>query len=72
MNQDSVFPNSTLSTPKTIIELPTKNYVDKKSVDPSIIKNTDHVDSNDNNLDNVRWNRVNEMPVAPNDLVPKL
>ena len=26
--QDSIIPNSTLTSPKTIIELPTKNYVD--------------------------------------------
>ena len=39
--------NSTLTSPKTILEIPTKNYVDKNFNDSSIIKNTDHVDFND-------------------------
>ena len=26
--QDSIFPNSTLTSPKTIIDIPTKSYVD--------------------------------------------
>ena len=46
LTQDSIILNSTLTSPKTIIELPTKNYVDNKFKDPSIIKNTDHVDFN--------------------------
>ena len=36
--QDSILANSTLTTPKTIIEVPTESYVDKKFNDPSIIK----------------------------------
>ena len=43
LKQDTIILNSTLSTPKTIIELSFKNYVDKKFDDPSILKNTDHV-----------------------------
>ena len=70
--QDSIILNSTLTSPKLIFELPTKNYVDNKFIDPSILKNTDHVDFNDKNLDNIRWVKVNKMPEAPNDLVPKL
>ena len=72
LTQDSIILNSTLTSPKTIIELPTKNYVDSKFNDPSIMKNTDHVDFDDKYLDNIRWIRVNELPVAPNDVVPKL
>ena len=72
MEHDSIIPYSTLTSPKTILEIPTKNYVDNKFNDPSIIKNTDHVDFNDKRLDNVRWTRVNEMPEFPNGLVPKL
>ena len=34
--QDSIFLNSTLTSPKTIIEIPTKNYVYYKFVDPSL------------------------------------
>ena len=44
--QDCIILNSTLTPPKTTIELPTKNYVDNFFNDPSIIKNTDHVDFN--------------------------
>ena len=69
--QDTIIFNSTLSTPKTIIELPTKNYVDNKFEDPSIIKNTDHVDFNNNYLDNVRMATVNELPEWPNELTSK-
>ena len=47
--------NSTSTSPKTIIELPTKFYVDYKFDDSSIIKNTTHVDFNDKNLNNVRF-----------------
>ena len=55
MKQDPTIPNSSLTSPKTAIELSTKNYVDSKYNDPSIIKNTDHVDFNDKNLDNISW-----------------
>ena len=53
LTQDTIILNSTLTTPKTIIELSTKNYVDNKFTDPSIIKNTDHVGFNNEILDNV-------------------
>ena len=53
LKQDSIILNSNLTTPKTIIEVPTKNYVDDKCIHPIIIKNTDHVDFNDKFLDNV-------------------
>ena len=62
LKQDTIIPNSTLSSPNTTIGLPTKNYVDNKFNDSSLIKNTDHVDFNDKYLDNVRWIRVIEMP----------
>ena len=39
LKQDSIVLNSTLTSPKTTIELPNKNYVDKKFDDPSTIKN---------------------------------
>ena len=76
--QDSIFLNSTLTTLKTDIELsktkidlPTKNYVDKKNDDPSIIKNTTHVDINDKNLDNVRFIKVNRFPAFLEHLTAK-
>ena len=69
--QDSIILNSTLKLPKTKIELPTKNYVDKNFNDPSIIRNTAHVDVNDKNLDNVRFVKVNSMPAVREHLTPK-
>ena len=71
LTQDSIILNSTLTSPKTIVELPTKNYVDNKFNDSSIIKNTDHVDFNDKNVDNVNSIKVNSLPTLYNHLTPK-
>ena len=40
--EDFIVPNSTLTLPKTIKKLPTKNYVHKKFNDPRIMKKTLH------------------------------
>ena len=72
LTQDSIILNSTLTSPKTILEIPTKNYVDNKFNDPSIIKNTDHADFNNKFLDDVRMITVNEIPHWPNELTPKI
>ena len=53
------------------IELPTKNYVNKKFNDPSIMKDTAHVDFNKKNLDNVRFANLNSMPAVREQLTPK-
>ena len=77
--QDSILLNSTLSSletgielSKTKIELPTKTYFDKKFDDPSIIKNTTHVDFIDKNLDNVRFIKVSSFPAIPEHLTAKI
>ena len=62
MEQDSKILNSTLTSPKTILEIPTKNYVDDKFNDSGKIKNTDHVHFNDKNIDNVHSIKVNSFP----------
>ena len=72
LTQDTIILNSTLSTPKTILEIPTKKYVDNIFNDSSIIKNTDHADFNNKFLDNVRMITINELPKWPNDLTPKI
>ena len=72
LKQDSIILNSTLPSLKTIIELSTKNYVDNKFNDHSIIKNTDHVDFKDKNLDIVSSNKVNRIPTREEHLTPKL
>ena len=43
----------------------------KKFNDPSIIKNTAHVDFNDKKLDNVRFVKINSMPAFGEHLTPK-
>ena len=62
--QDSILLNSTLTSPETIIKLPSEVYVDNKFNDPSIIKDAAHVDFNDKNFDNVRFTEVNSMPAV--------
>ena len=71
LTQDTIILNSTLTTPKTIIESPTKNYVDNKFNDPSIIENTDHVNFNDKILDNVHSIKVNSYPILDAELTSK-
>ena len=70
--QKSKIPNSTLTTPKTIIEVPTKNYVDNKFNDPSVKKNNAHIDLNDRNITNARFILVNQWPQIDSHLTPKL
>ena len=72
LEQDSIILNSTLTTPKTILEIPTKNYVDNKFNDSSILKNVDNVDFNDKDIDNVGWIKVNKWPRDGEHLTPKL
>ena len=72
LTQDSIILNSTLTSPKTILEIPTKNYVDNKFNDSSIIKNTDHVDFNDNILDNVHSIKITSFPTLEEHLTPKI
>ena len=57
--------------PISIREVCIKNYVDNLFNDPSIIKNTAHVDFNDKNLDNVRFVKVNSMPAVGEHLTAK-
>ena len=40
--------------------------------DPKIIKNTAHVDFNDNIIDNVRFVKLNTLPAVRDRLTPKL
>ena len=71
MTQDTIILNSTLTTPTSILEIPTKNYVDNKFNDSSIIKNTDHFDFNDKILDNLHSIKVNSYPTREEHLKPK-
>ena len=69
--QYSIFHNCTLTSSKTTMEVPTGIYVDKKIIDPSIIKNTTHFDFKDKNLDNVRFFKVISFPAIPENLTAK-
>ena len=72
LEQDSIILNSTLTTPKTILKIPTINYVVNKFNDSSILKNVDNVDFNDKDIDNVGWIKVNKWPRDAEHLTPKL
>ena len=58
--------------PINIREAASKNYVDKLFNDPSIIKNTEHIDLNDRNITNARFIQVNQWPQIDSHLTPKL
>ena len=49
-----------------------KNSADKKFNDPSIIKNTDHVNFNGKNLNLIRFFKVNSLPTPKEHLTPKI
>ena len=55
---------------RSVRETASKNYIDNKLNDPSIIKNTDHVDFIDKNLDNVRSIKVNSVPTIEEHFTP--
>ena len=60
-----------LPNPISIREAASKKYVDNKFIDPTILKNTAHVDFNDKNLNNVRFIKVNSIPTLEEELTPK-
>ena len=49
-----------------------KNHVDILINDPSIVKNTAHIDLNDRNVTNARFIQVNQWPQIDSHLTPKL
>ena len=61
-----------LPDPISIREPASKNYVDNKFNDPSIIKNTEHIDLNDRNITNPRFIQVNQWPPIDSHLTAKL
>ena len=48
-----------------------KSYVDGGLNDPSLLRNTSHVDFNDKNHDNVRFVKINSMPAVGEHLTAK-
>ena len=61
-----------LPDPLSIREACSKNYVDNLFNDPSILKNTDHIDLNDRNITNARFIQVNQWPQIDSHLTAKL
>ena len=61
-----------LPDPILVQEAASKNYVDSKFNDSSILKNTEHIDLNDRNITNVRFLQVNQWPQIDSHLTPKL
>ena len=66
------FRNKNLTDPISIREATSKNYVDKVFNDPSITKNTAHIDVNDRNITNARFIQVNQLPQIDSHLTAKL
>ena len=58
--------------PILVQEAASKNYVDNKFNDPSILKNTEHIDLNDRDITNVRFLQMNQWPQIDSHLTPKL
>ena len=56
----------------SIREACSNNYVDNLFNDPSIIKNTAHIDLNDRNITNARFIQVNQLPQIDSHLLAKL
>ena len=57
--------------PISVGEAASEKYVDITFIDPSIIKNTAHVDFKDKNIDNVIFIKVNSMPAVGERLTAK-
>ena len=61
-----------LPDPMSIREAASKQYVDNFFNDPSIVKNTEHIDLNDKNITNARFIQVNHWPQIDSHLTPRL
>ena len=61
-----------LPDPISIREATSKNYVDNLFNDPSIIKNTSHIDRNHRNFTNAGFIQVNQQPQIDSHLTAKL
>ena len=61
-----------LPNPISIREGASNNYVDNLFNDPSIIKNSEHIDLNDRNITNARFIQVNQLPQIDSHSTAKL
>ena len=58
--------------PISIREACSKNYVDNLFNDPSVLKNTEHIDLTDRNITNARFIQVNQWSQIDSQLIAKL
>ena len=58
--------------PISIREAASKSYVDNFFNDPSIVRNTEHIDLNDRNITNARFIQVYQWPHIDLHLTPRL
>ena len=68
----SQYRNKKVPDPISIREACSKKDVDKLFIDPSMIKNTAHIDLNDRNITNARFIQVNQIPQLDSHLAAKL
>ena len=61
-----------LPDPTNLQDACSKNYVDNLFNDPSILKNTEHIDLDDRNMTNARFIQVNQLPRVDSHLMAKL
>ena len=61
-----------LPDPISILEPAPKHYVDNLFNDPSLVKNTEHIDLNDRNITNARFIQLNQWPQIDSHLTAKL
>ena len=65
------FKNENLPCPQKNSDAVCGSYVDSGLNDPSLIRNTAHVEFNEKKLDNVRSVRVNSLPTLRKHFTPK-
>ena len=58
--------------PISIREAASNSYVEILFNDPSILKNTEHIDLNDRNINNARFIQVNQWPQIDSRITPRL
>ena len=68
----SQFRTKELPDPTNVQDPCSRNYVDRLFNDPSIIKNTTHIDFNERNITNARFNQVNQWNQINSHLTAKL
>ena len=68
----SQFRVKNLPDPISIREAASKNYVENLFNDPSILKNSAHIDLNDRNITNARFIQVIQLPPIDSHLTAKL